>query len=229
MSCCGTWRRSFERFQGHSEAGAQRGLQPGREFASDRETEDGQILVWNLEDPDVPPEPCAPTPTEVTSLAFDGEGRQLASGSWDGKSSDLAGRHAELRHVETGARVNDVFFDPMGTCLRWQPEDLSFGTWLPRPERPGRQSCRPEGPHRRRHGCCIRPDGRWLATGSDDHTVRLWLQLEELVELGCASAGRNLEPGGSAGKSCPARRTSAHVKSGPKVLRRGRQDGGEIR
>ena len=36
-------------------------------------------------------------------------------------------------------------------------------------------------------------DGRWLATGSEDHTARLWrLSLDELVSLACRSAGRNL-------------------------------------
>ena len=36
-------------------------------------------------------------------------------------------------------------------------------------------------------------DGRWLATGSYDKTVRLWhIQLKDLAELACQTAGRNL-------------------------------------
>ncbi|MGH2592519.1 MAG: WD40 repeat domain-containing protein, partial [Anaerolineae bacterium] len=37
------------------------------------------------------------------------------------------------------------------------------------------------------------PDGRWLATGSEDNTARLWnMRLDELMELACNLAGRNL-------------------------------------
>ena len=39
----------------------------------------------------------------------------------------------------------------------------------------------------------ISPDNRWLVTGSRDKTARLWdLRIDELVELGCRTAGRNL-------------------------------------
>jgi len=37
------------------------------------------------------------------------------------------------------------------------------------------------------------PDGKWLATGSEDGTARLWhTRLDELMELACNLAGRNL-------------------------------------
>ena len=36
-------------------------------------------------------------------------------------------------------------------------------------------------------------DGRWLATGSEDGTARLWLmQLGDMLQMACQSAGRNL-------------------------------------
>jgi WD40 repeat protein len=39
------------------------------------------------------------------------------------------------------------------------------------------------------------PDGRWLASAGSGGQVRLWLvELQELVDLACRSAGRNLSP-----------------------------------
>jgi WD40 repeat protein len=36
------------------------------------------------------------------------------------------------------------------------------------------------------------PDGAWLATGSDDNTVRLWnMNYENLLETACQVVGRN--------------------------------------
>ena len=37
------------------------------------------------------------------------------------------------------------------------------------------------------------PDGRWLVTGSQDTTVRLWrIQIQELIQLACQMLNRNL-------------------------------------
>jgi WD40 repeat protein len=39
-------------------------------------------------------------------------------------------------------------------------------------------------------------DGRWLASGSGDTTVRLWvIQVDELTQLACQIADRNLTQG----------------------------------
>jgi tetratricopeptide (TPR) repeat protein len=58
----------------------------------------------------------------------------------------------------------------------------------------------------------ISPDNRWLVTGSGDNTARLWnLRLDELIDLACRTAGRNLTraeweryfPGQEYRKTCP--------------------------
>ena len=39
------------------------------------------------------------------------------------------------------------------------------------------------------------PNNHWLVTASEDNTTRLWtLRLDELVDLACRTAGRNLTP-----------------------------------
>jgi len=43
------------------------------------------------------------------------------------------------------------------------------------------------------YAVAISPDNHWLVTGSLDSTARLWnLRLDELVDLACRTAGRNL-------------------------------------
>ena len=47
--------------------------------------------------------------------------------------------------------------------------------------------------HGRVHLVSASPDGRWLATGSGDWKTRLYLlPLDELKDMACHSAGRNL-------------------------------------
>ena len=45
------------------------------------------------------------------------------------------------------------------------------------------------------HDVAISPDSRWLLSGSADGSARVWpLHAEELIEMACATAGRNLTP-----------------------------------
>jgi WD40 repeat protein len=184
--------RSFDRIEGHSDEVLSVAFSPdGRWLATG--SRDGQILVWDLEDLSAPSKSPPSHDERVTSLVFDGEGRQLASGSWD-ETVQIWDVETE-NHVtlDTGARVNDIAFRVDGGLLAVAAEGLQL--WDLDTSDPADEVANPAV--LRDHSdevdaVAFSSDGRWLATGSKDHSARLWLQLEELIELGCASAGRNL-------------------------------------
>ena len=118
---------SFERFDGHSEEVLSVAFSPDGSLLADRGSEDGEILVWNLKI-QMSLRALAPPHRPGDILGLRRRGRQLASGSWDQRVQIWEVGTGDYVTLETGARVNDISFDPMGTCLRWQPDNLSFGT-----------------------------------------------------------------------------------------------------
>jgi WD40 repeat protein len=182
---------TFERLEGHDSEVFSVAFSPDGRLLATGDL-DGAILVWSLQDLGVAQR--LPSHTErVTSLAFDGEGDRLASGSRDGSVRIWEVGTWTYRTLETGVRVNDIALRPDGELLAVASDESQL--WdLTTPD-PNDAIANPvilEDHTDEVNAVAFSRDGRWLGTASDDDSVRLWLQLEELIEVGCASAGRNL-------------------------------------
>ncbi len=130
--------------------------------------------------------------TEV--LAFDLNGRLLATGSWDKtvRLWDLDHPEAEPRILAGHAgAITTLAFDPAGRQLASGSQDHTARLW-PLVD-PGLESVVLRGHQGHVRALTFDPQGRWLATGSEDGTVRLWqLDIRVLLEQACRLAGRNL-------------------------------------
>ena len=120
----------------------------------------------------------------VNSVAFDPQGRWLASGSTDGtvRLWSLAQRKELARLEGHSDVVRSVAFDPQGRWLASGANDKTVRLWdLAR----RKELARLEGHAGAVNSVAFDPQGRWLASGSSDNTVRLWdlVQRKELARL----------------------------------------------
>jgi WD40 repeat protein len=99
-------------------------------------------------------------------------------------------------HVLTGqGRVLGLGFTADGEWLAIAGEDHTARLWDLRAANPSAASVVLEG-GTGIAGLDVSEDSRWLVTGHHDGKARVWrLRVDELIELACRTAGRNLRDG----------------------------------
>jgi WD40 repeat protein/energy-coupling factor transporter ATP-binding protein EcfA2 len=134
----------------------------------------------------------------VKVLAISPDGRWLASGSsdstvrlWDLSAADPSANSVVLRGHE--GEVYTLEISPDGRWLASGSGDSTVRLWNMTAANPAAAPIVLLGHKSSVYALAISPDGRWLASGSSDSTVRLWmLNVDDLIELACTTAGRNL-------------------------------------
>jgi WD40 repeat protein len=151
----------------------------------------------------------------VMRAVFSPDNRWVAFASWDQTAAFL-----DLRAPATSeavrlkghvGRIVAADFSPDSQWLATASEDQTIRLW--RPDAPGAAPVVLRGHEGSVPHLGFTPDGRWLVSGAYDGTVRLWrLQLNDLIQIACATAGRTLTPaeveqylGGGSAAPCTAK------------------------
>jgi WD40 repeat protein len=158
---------------------------------------DGTARIWNVTHLESPAQVGVLNfKNRVYTQAFSSDGRWYAAGSRDTTIAVLDFKRPNAAPVILrghSSEVLDVRFSPGGqqlatasdgdnTTRLWDLENLSAAPVILR------------GSMRCSAACAdFSPDGRWYATTGADNVTRLWyMRVDELIELACRTAGRNL-------------------------------------
>jgi WD40 repeat protein len=140
------------------------------------------VRIWDLHQPQSPPLVLSGDRFAVRSVAFSPDGSRLAAGGLVGvRIWDLHQPQAGSRFLSRGI-ADSVAFSPDGDALA---DGLRIWN-LRRPEAAPQVLSDPGFP------VVFSPDGNRLATGSYDHTVRVWPRWAAAADYLCTRVWRNL-------------------------------------
>ena len=173
-------RRPIRKLSGHSQGVMQIIFSRDGELIATASL-DGTVKVWPVQP--VPPGVRLQGHDQVIcAVAFSPDGRRIATGSFDQTARvwDAKNGHA-MQTIPVCFPVASLAFSPDGKNLLTPGPDNSACIWKVRTEPEAEIPGAPSEPQQRLLGhvravmaVAWSPDGQWVATGSKDHTVRIW-------------------------------------------------------
>lgn len=167
-------------------------------------TEEGVAYLWDLKNPVSAPIAFRDHRQEINAVAISPDDHWLVTGSedgtarlWDLTARDLSVASITLRMYQSpvdtiASPVDAIAISPDSRWLATAGRAGDIHLWDLKSQDPSVDSL-VFGWQSSISAMAFSPDARWLATAGVDGTASLWhIRLDELIDLACRTAGRNL-------------------------------------